>query len=156
MSRAERLGLQIQRELAELVREVKDPRVQEATLLTVTKVHLSDDLGVARVLVSVIGEDAEGVVKGLARAKGFLQGQLGKRLRTKKAPELRFALDTTEERAGRIDAILREIHGNGDGDGNGDGTGTERADAEPEEDREAPVDDEGDGFEAAPDDFDDE
>jgi ribosome-binding factor A len=150
MSRAERLGLQIQRELAELLREVKDPRVQEATLLTVTKVHLSDDLGVARVLVSVIGEDPEGVVKGLARAKGFLQGRLGKRLRTKKAPELRFALDTTEERAGRIDAILREIHGNEDGNGN------EGAEAEPEEEREVPLDEEGDGFEAAPDDFDDE
>jgi ribosome-binding factor A len=126
MSRAERLGLQIQRDLAELAREVKDPRVQAATLVTITHVHLSADLGVARVMVSGIGGDAGEVVRGLARARGFLQGQLAKRMRTKKVPELRFVVDETADRVSRLDEIFREIgEGNGKGSGSGSGNGDE-------------------------------
>jgi ribosome-binding factor A len=97
------------RDLGELLREVKDPRVQGATLITVTHVKVSDDLSTARVMVSVIADDRGGVMKGLSKAAGFLQGRIGKRMAAKKVPELRFVLDDTEERAGRVDQILREI-----------------------------------------------
>src|SRR5262245_44902766 len=110
--RPARIAETIRRELAELIREVRDPRVQGATLLTITRVRVSDDLGVARVLVSVVGDDPKGVVAGLERAKGFLQGQIGRRMRAKKVPELRFVLDDTEERAGRVEALLDEIRQN--------------------------------------------
>jgi len=109
--RISRLALQIRRELSELVaREVKDPRVQEASLVTVTHVRLADDLGVADVLVSVVGGDGAAVVKALGRAAGFLRGELGRRLRTKKIPTLRFHIDQTEDQAEKIDALLKEIH----------------------------------------------
>jgi ribosome-binding factor A len=107
--RAERFAHLIQHELVELLRDLKDPRVQEATLVTVTHVHVSDDLGVAKVLVSIIDRDPRAVLRGIGRAQHFLHGQLGRRLRAKKVPELRFFLDETEERAGRIDELLRQV-----------------------------------------------
>jgi ribosome-binding factor A len=107
--RAERVGNLIQHELAELIRELKDPRLQAATLVTVTRVHVADDLGSARVLVSILADDPPAVLRAIGRAQRFLHGQLLRRLRAKKVPELRFYLDDTEERAGRIDALLKEV-----------------------------------------------
>src|SRR5689334_10618753 len=98
--RADRVGNLIQRELASLVRELKDPRVQQATLVTITSVRVSDDLGMARVLVSIIDDDPRGVLRSIGHAQGFLHRQLGRALAMKKLPELRFYLDETEERAG--------------------------------------------------------
>ena len=108
--RALRVAESVRRELTELVREVRDPRVQGATLLTVTHVRVSDDLGVARVQISVIGDDPKGVIAGLERARGFLQREIGKRMHAKKIPELRFVLDDTQEKAGKVEELLREIH----------------------------------------------
>jgi ribosome-binding factor A len=107
--RAERVAHLLQRELNELLREIRDPRVQEATLITITHVHVSDDLGVAKVMVSVVAADRTEVIRGIGRTQRFLQSQLLRRLRARKIPELRFYLDDTEERAGRIDELLREI-----------------------------------------------
>jgi ribosome-binding factor A len=102
----------VQQELGELLAKVKDPRVAEAGLMTVTHVRVSDDLSVARVLIALHGADQErqrALLKGLASARPFLQGELGRRLRTKKVPELRFHLDETDDRADRVDELLRQI-----------------------------------------------
>src|SRR4051812_2907858 len=107
--RADRVAHLLQHELAELLRELKDPRVQGATLLGITHVRVSDDLGVARVLLSIIDPEPLEVLKAVGRAQRFMHGQLLRRLRAKKIPELRFYLDETEERAGRIDALIKEV-----------------------------------------------
>jgi ribosome-binding factor A len=115
--RVERVALQIRRELGELLpRAVKDPRVQAAGLVTVTQVHVSPDLTVARVMVSVMGQQpgeagqAMQVLRGLRQAAGFLRGELGRRLHTRRAPELRFQLDDMVDRVDRVESLLREIH----------------------------------------------
>jgi ribosome-binding factor A len=109
--RAERLGAAIQVELAGIVaREVKDPRVHAAGLLTVTRVQLSADLRVARVYVSFVGggEDAvAAAIQGLEHAAGFLRGEIGRRLSLRHAPELRFVHDRSAEAAERIERLLR-------------------------------------------------
>ena len=108
--RAERMALQIRRELAELIlREIKDPRVQEAGLLTVTHVYVSDDFSFARVLISVLNSPAAPVVKSLNKAAGFLRGVLGRRLCVRRIPELNFIVDDTEEKASHIEDLLREV-----------------------------------------------
>jgi ribosome-binding factor A len=112
--RVERVGLQIRRELGELLpRAVKDPRVQAAGMVTVTQVYVSGDLAVARVLVSVVaeqpGQEVQ-VMRGLRQAAGFLRGELGRRLHTRRAPELRFELDHMADRVDRVESLLREIH----------------------------------------------
>ncbi|HEX7843391.1 MAG TPA: 30S ribosome-binding factor RbfA, partial [Kofleriaceae bacterium] len=84
--------------LTELIaREVRDPRVRAATLITVTRVELNVDLSVATVYVSIIGDDATcaGALGGLAKAAGFLRGPAGRKLSLQHAPELRFHRDTS-------------------------------------------------------------
>src|SRR4051794_5903417 len=91
--RAERMGHQLRREIDELIRELKGPRVQDATLITVTRVQVSGDLGVAKVYVSIIARDPVAVMRAIGRSQRYFQGQLLRRLRIRKVPELRFELD---------------------------------------------------------------
>jgi ribosome-binding factor A len=88
--------------LTELIaRDVRDPRVRAATLITVTRVELNVDLSVATVYVSIIGDDAtaDGALAGLAKAASFLRGPAARELHLQHAPELRFR---------RLAAILRD------------------------------------------------
>jgi ribosome-binding factor A len=97
--------------LTEMInREVKDPRVRAATLLTVTKVELNVDLSVAMVYVSIIGDDAtaDGVLAGLAKAAGFLRGPVGRKLNLQHAPELRFQADASIDMSEKLAAIIRD------------------------------------------------
>jgi ribosome-binding factor A len=111
--RALRFGRLVQEELSDLLhRGIKDPRVTDAGLVTITHVRVSDDLGVARVTVALHGSDAgkeKALLAGLARASAFLRAELGRRLKARKVPELRFVLDETGDQADRVTALLREI-----------------------------------------------
>ncbi len=116
--RAIRFAKMVQEELSEiLLAGIKDPRVQNAGFLTITHVTVSDDLGVARVLITLHDGDAhreQQLIRGLESARPFLQRELMKRMRAKKVPELRFAIDKTDAQAERVEALLREIaSGNG-------------------------------------------
>jgi ribosome-binding factor A len=97
--------------LTEMIsREVKDPRVRAATLITVTKVELNVDMAVAMVYVSIIGDDAtaDGVLAGLAKAAGFLRGPVGRKLNLQHAPELRFLADASIDMSEKLAAIIRD------------------------------------------------
>ena len=91
-----------------LLREIRDPRVG---LVTVTHVQVSGDLSVARVAVTVPGEEAERqrALEGLQSAAGFLRSRLAKALSTRTIPELRFELDRGIEHAARINQLLAEV-----------------------------------------------
>ena len=93
-----------------ITNDVKDPRVRSATLVTVAKVELNVDLAVANIYVSVVGDDAtaDGVIKGLAKAAGFLRGPIGRELNLQHAPELRFMLDVSIDMSAKLHAIVRE------------------------------------------------
>ncbi|HEY0192396.1 MAG TPA: 30S ribosome-binding factor RbfA, partial [Kofleriaceae bacterium] len=97
--------------LTELIaREVKDPRVRAATLITVTKVELNVDLAVANVYVSIVGDDAQvdGVIAGLGKAAGFLPVPVGRKLNLQHAPELRFHADASIDMNEKLASIVRE------------------------------------------------
>lgn len=91
-----------------LVTEVRDPRVG---FVTVTGVQITNDLSVATVRVSVMGEQAErdAAMEGLESAAGFLRSRVAKALSTRVIPELRFELDRGLEHAARINRILGEL-----------------------------------------------
>ena len=93
----------IKRELTALLRELKDPRVQDK-LLTVVRVNLSGDGSTAKVYVSAMEgiEAARASVKGLQSAAGFMRGELGRRLGLRKSPELRFMADNSIEEGTQI------------------------------------------------------
>lgn len=106
--RMARLNEQLKREITVLVRdEVRDPRVG---VTTVTAVEASTDLSVARVYVSIMGDEAakEAGLEGLRAAAPFIRTELGRRLRVRQVPELRFELDRSLEYAMKIERLLHE------------------------------------------------
>ncbi len=92
-NRIGRINEEIQKELAAQLRNVKDPRVAE-TMISITHVETTPDLRYAKVYVSFLQEDkAEGAMKGLKSAGGFLRRELGRTLNLRYTPELVWALD---------------------------------------------------------------
>jgi len=105
-SRNQRLGNQVLRTLSELLRfETKDPRLQ---LVSLTSVDLSRDLSVARVYFSLLDPEADPapVKDGLVRASGFLRGRLGREIKIRHVPELRFFHDDSAAEAQRISSLI--------------------------------------------------
>ncbi len=106
--RAQRVGDTILREIAYLLlTRVRDPRVKGVTL---TGVHLSDDLKRAKVYYSVIG-DAEAIKtaqEGLESAKGFIKREIGLRMELRYVPELTFIYDPSIKLSSRIDQLVEE------------------------------------------------
>lgn len=107
-SRTQRIGDQIQRELAQLIRrEVKDPRVG---LVTVTAVDVSRDVGHAKIFITVMGEesreDIAQSIKVLNHAAGFLRMQLGKEMKLRSVPQLHFHYDESVTRGAHLSALI--------------------------------------------------
>ena len=95
--------------LAELIdRDVRDPRVKGKGLVGVTRVECNVDLSVARVYVSVFGQDAEKAIAGLVAAAGFLRGPAGRKLNLSRPPELRFFHDESAVVARQLREIVAE------------------------------------------------
>ena len=110
--RTERLGAEIQAIVADMLArgEVKDPRVRDAGLVTITGVRVTGDLREARVAFTVYGADAaalEQVRRGLQSGHGYIQRTVGRQLRTRATPMLRFEVDKGLDNAFRVDALLR-------------------------------------------------
>ena len=105
-SRLVRIGDQIQKDLAELIRtQVKDPRVG---MITLTGVEISSDYHHAKVFFTTLG-GSESVAKaeaGLLHASGFLRSQLAKGLTLRIVPELHFIYDESVERGIRLSRLI--------------------------------------------------
>jgi len=110
-NRAQRLGERIKRDLALLIqRELKDPRIG---MVTVNFVQLSKDLSFADVNVTVLvpGDVDEEIVESLAilnEASVFLRTELGRGLRVRKVPHLRFHYDDSLKRGARINELIHQ------------------------------------------------
>ncbi|MGQ9585295.1 MAG: 30S ribosome-binding factor RbfA [Anaerolineae bacterium] len=106
--RQRRVAELIQEEISLLIqREVRDPRVG---LVTVMHVDVSPDLRLARVYISALAPENEAqTLEALQRASGFLQHELGARVRLRYTPKLEFRVDSSVERSMRIEQLLSEI-----------------------------------------------
>ncbi len=92
-NRIGRINEEIQKELSNLIRNLKDPRVQD-TMISITHVETTPDLRWAKVYVSFLQEDrAKDALKGLKSAGGYLRRELGSALNLRYTPELNWALD---------------------------------------------------------------
>ena len=92
-NRIGRINEEIQKELASLIRNLKDPRVQD-TMISITHVETTPDLRYAKVYVSFLQEEkANDALKGLKSAGGYLRRELGSALNLRYTPELTWALD---------------------------------------------------------------
>ena len=92
-NRIGRINEEIQKELSTLIRNLKDPRVQD-TMISITHVETTPDLRWAKVYVSFLQEErAKEALKGLKSAGGYLRRELGSALNLRYTPELNWALD---------------------------------------------------------------
>ena len=107
--RHERVAEEIRHEVGTMVAgELKDPRI--AALVTITEVRVTPDLKHARIYVSVMGSAAEqkSTIQGLQAAAGYIRHELTERIQLRRAPEVHFVLDHSEEYGQRIDDLLRQ------------------------------------------------
>ena len=100
----------IKREIAAIVRELKDPRVADH-LISVARAEVSGDLSYVKVYVSAVEgiEVAKAATKALTGATGFVRREVGKRLGLRKTPELKFVADDSIEYGMSIVKKLEEI-----------------------------------------------
>ena len=98
-----RVADQIQRDLSELIRELKDPRLG---MVTIQSVEVTPDYAHAKVFFSVLVGDAEACAEGLNQAAGFLRNGLFKKLMIHTVPTLHFLFDRTTERASDMNALI--------------------------------------------------
>ena len=108
-NRIHRINDEIQRELADQLRNLKDPRVSGTGMVSITRVDTTNDLRYARVYVSVLNKDQEkDVLKGLKSASGFLRRELGHALQLRYTPELQFIGDDSIQPGAHILELLRK------------------------------------------------
>ena len=107
--RQERINDSVARELGEIVRQVKDPRVSDA-FVTINLAQVTPDLKYAKVYFGTILGDPEEVKKGLESAAGFLRSSLAKRLNLRQTPELTFVHDRSAEHGAHIAQVLKELN----------------------------------------------
>ena len=106
-----RVGSELQRLLNELLQqEIKDPRLAQCR---VTDVEVSGDLGVAKVFFGTLApdEDPEPAIHGFEKASGFLRAQVGRRMRLRRVPELRFIHDRSARQGERLSRLIDEVTG---------------------------------------------
>jgi len=108
--RTDRIAEQLQKELARLVQfSIKDPRLG---MVTVNHVKISKDLGHADVYITVLGKDSEAEVKEdlavLNNAGGFLRREIGKSIKMRVLPQLRFRYDTSLVRGQMLTSLINQ------------------------------------------------
>ena len=119
-NRIGRINEEIQKELANLIRNLKDPRVQD-TMISITHVETTPDLRWAKVYVSFLQEErAKDALKGLQSAGGYLRRELGRALNLRYTPELNWALDDSITYGAKMLALINslEVDKNEDSDEN--------------------------------------
>lgn len=108
--RADRVGMEIKREVNEIIQKrVNDPRL---TAVTITDVQMLGDLSLAKVYYSILSElasDNQKAQQGLQKAKGLIKRELGKNLKMYKIPDLTFIKDESIEYGNKIDQMLRDL-----------------------------------------------
>jgi ribosome-binding factor A len=107
--RSQKIAGLLKAEISNIIQtRLKDPLIG---FVTITDITLSDDLRIARVYFSVLGEatQKEKSLRGLERAAAFIQNELGSRVRLRYLPVLHFYLDESWSYGEKIDAILRDL-----------------------------------------------
>ena len=108
-NRINRINEEIQKELSNLLRTVKDPRVQD-TMISITRVETTPDLRYTKVYVSFLQEDkAKDAMAGLKSAGGYLRRQLGSNLKLRYSPEIVWALDDSITYGARMLKLINSL-----------------------------------------------
>lgn len=111
-----RINDEMLKEVATVLREVKDPRVQNA-FVSVTGAEVTPDLKYAKIYYSFLqNSDPKEVAKGLKTASGFIRGQIAKRMNLRITPEFTFVHDNSIKHGAHIATLLEGITFSDDGE----------------------------------------
>lgn len=104
-----RINQEVVRELAEIIRELKDPRIGMMT--SVTDAIVATDLKTCKVYISILGDEKqhEETMRGLNSAKGYIRHELAERLNLRNTPELTFVEDRSIERGVEMSKLIDEV-----------------------------------------------
>ena len=106
----QRINDDIRRALADLLRQVKDHRVQQGDLVSIVRTDTTGDLRYCKVYLSVLGQvDEKEFKKGLRSCSGWLRRELGSALSLRYTPELQFELDHSIQQGAHINDLIREL-----------------------------------------------
>ena len=108
MARIDKINEEVRREVANVIRELKDTIIPLMT--SVVAVNVTNDLRYAKVYVSVMGdsETQNRAMAGLKSAAGFVRREMGKRVDLRYTPEFIFELDHSIEHGAHIDELLKK------------------------------------------------
>ena len=116
-NRIGRINEEIQKELSALLRNLKDPRVQD-TMISITHVETTPDLRYAKIYVSLLQEErAKDALKGLKSAGGYLRRELGQSLQLRYTPELVWEQDDSITYGAKMLKLINSLEVNHDDDG---------------------------------------
>ena len=109
--RIEKLAALLKREVSELLMNgIRDDRVHQV-MITITSVELSGDLQHAKIFISLFGEEQKKaeVLVGLEEAKGFIRGELARRLQLRRSPDLIFKIDKGMSKGSSVLDLLTSL-----------------------------------------------
>lgn len=109
MARIDKINGEVMRELAMIIRELKDTRIPLMT--SVVAVNVTNDLRYAKAYISVMGDEnvQRKAMEGLKSAAGYIRREIGKRIDLRYTPEFIFVLDKSIEHGSHIDKLLKNI-----------------------------------------------
>lgn len=112
MARIDKINEEVRRELAEIIRSLKDARVPMMT--SVVAVRVTNDLRYAKAYVSVMGDEQtqKRAMEGLRSAAGYIRREIGKRIDLRYTPEIIFELDRSIEHGAHIEELLKKCGSN--------------------------------------------
>ncbi len=122
--RRDRINDEMRREMMEILRKVKDPRVQDA-FVSVTAVDCTADLKYAKIYYSALRGDEKELAKGLKAATGFIRRELAAGLNLRITPELTFVRDSSITYGAHISSILNTLDISDEEEPTGDGQSDE-------------------------------
>ena len=108
--RTERVSSLVKQLMSEIIQQ--NFRMEEFGLVTVTEVRMSPDLKIAKIFVSVFGDEAKKkkLLAHLSVEKGAIRSQLGRGMNLKFTPSISFYLDASLDYAMKIEGLLNKIH----------------------------------------------
>lgn len=108
MARIDKINEEVRRELATIIRDLKDSRIPLMT--SVVAVHVTNDLRYAKAYISVMGDEdtQKKAMEGLKSAAGFVRREIGRKIDLRYTPEFIFELDHSIEHGAHIDELLKK------------------------------------------------
>lgn len=111
VNRIGRINEEFRKELSDIIRNMKDPRIPMMT--SVVTVNVTPDLRYAKIYISVMGteEEQNAAISALKKSAGYVRRELGNRMKMRYTPEPVFELDHSMEHGARITELLKSTQG---------------------------------------------